>query len=128
MSASQYTVVTMRLDSFKLVTDTQHLDDGHLHCKFDPVKGYEPNDILAKKSDYITIKPSEKNTYQYPDDTDPTTRDSSNLGEAPVTIGSEMSWATQNAPRSMNEGHSMKKNLCTWVMKIRACEMMMTWR
>ena len=128
MSASQYTVVTVRLDSFKLMTGTQLLDDGHLHYEFDPVKGYEPNDILAKKSDYTTIKPSEKDTYPYPDDTDPTTRDSSNLGEAPVTIGSEMSWATQNAPRSANEGHSMKKNPCERVTKIRACEMMTTWR
>ena len=41
------------------------------------------------KSDYITTKPFEKNIYPDPDDTDPTTRDRSNIGKAPVTMGSD---------------------------------------
>ena len=79
----------MRLDSAERMTGTQLLDDGRLHCEFNPVKRDEPNNILRMKLDYITIKPCEKNTYPDPDDTDPTTRDRSDVGEAPVTIGGD---------------------------------------
>ena len=105
LSVSQgYTIITMRLDSIECMMGKQLLDDSCLYCEFNPVKGDEPNNILWMKSDYITIKPFEKNTYPDPDDTDPTTRDRSNIGKAPVTMGSD-DWLDELSNTEGTEEH-----------------------
>lgn len=52
-----------------LVALAEVLDDGGLHGKLDTIQGQEPDDV------------------PYPDDTDPSTRDASDVGEGPVSVG-----------------------------------------
>ena len=52
------------------MTVTKVLDDSCLHSELDPVERNEPDDVPN------------------PDDTNPATRDSLDVGEAPVTVGS----------------------------------------
>ena len=112
-----------------LTTLAGSLDNGGFHSKFDPVQGDEPDDVLYTLYARIRLARLGKDTNPDPNNIDPITRDSLDLSESHFTVRSNdgRDWARQNAPMGAVEGRSMKKS-CERVTKMRACEMMETWR
>ena len=78
--------------AFEFTALAKGFDDSSFHSKFDPVKGYKPDDVLKEKRRgkishhlMIYIHRKKKNTYPNPNDSNPSTRNGFNLSETPVT-------------------------------------------
>ena len=65
-------------------------DDCGLHRELDPIERDEPDDVLQDQmSVTCRINRGRNRTYPNPDDTNPSTTNSPDVGEAPVSIGSD---------------------------------------
>lgn len=120
-------------NSFKFTASAKRFYNGGFHGEFDPVKGYKPDDVLKEKykvnktSKYIHQK---KHTQTQTIPIHPP--EMALIWVKPqlpkAAMIEETSCARQNAIISAVEGRSMKKKLWERVTKIKAWDIIATWR